>query len=237
MGTSPAPALHECCSTFSPGPKEPLSFSHWPYPGLGPSLRSCSRFDSTPRHLTLVPLAISCPSQPRSHPTGDSNTESPGSGIGSEWAWGLGKAVRGGVALVLMPASFPGKDWRPGWLLPSQFCTAGEARRERLALLPALLREQGTGLHGPQGEPGACLGPAAPGERRVGQRQRGPWRRMIAAWRWGDRQVRSGGAAGPPGPPLLGFGAGGQHRQGAGLHERSFGGEEEHWIRSLDAWV
>jgi hypothetical protein len=58
-----------------------------------------------------------------------------------------------------LPTSSPGQDRRPGWLLPSQFCAAGEARRERLALLPALLREQGTGLHEPQGEPGGSLGP------------------------------------------------------------------------------
>lgn len=70
-----------------------------------------------------------------------------------------------------------------------------------MALLPTLLREQGTGLHEPQGEPGECLGPAAAGERGTGEgeRQQGlrvSWRRMLAAWQGEGRQVRSEGTAG-----------------------------------------
>lgn len=58
-----------------------------------------------------------------------------------------------------------------------------------------------------------------------------PWRRMLAAWQWWGRQVRNSGTSVPSCPPLLGFEAGGQHRQGTVLHYRQFGGEEEHWIR------
>lgn len=127
-----------------------------------PTVRSYSH--CAPPRPSLVPPSTLCPFQPRSHPTRGSNTEKPNledDSIGSEWALGLEKAVgvRGWHECSL-PASSPGQDRRPGWLLPSQFCAAGEARGERLALLPTLLREQGTGLHEPQGEPGEGLGPA-----------------------------------------------------------------------------
>lgn len=146
-------------------PKVLPSSSHWPSPSLGPALGTCSHFD--PPCLSLVPLLTSCPSRCRSHPLGVRIQEAQDlefDGGGSERAASLEEAMLGGGHGSSLPASSPGQDWRPGWLLPSQFCAASQARRECLALLPTLLWEQGTGVHEPQGEPGEFLGPAAAGE-------------------------------------------------------------------------
>lgn len=48
VGISPTSALHGRCPTFSPGPKDHSPSSLWLQPSLGPTLRSCSCFDTPP---------------------------------------------------------------------------------------------------------------------------------------------------------------------------------------------
>ena len=188
-----APTLRGPCPTFSPAPKTSPPSSAGPrqahaHPqallSLCPSVHQPFPLPLPPAHL--VPFPAQKPPDQGLEYRDPQDLED--DGTGSEWALGLEKAVGGRVAWGSLPASFPGQDRRPGWLLPSQFCAAGEAGRERLALLPTLLWEQGAGLHEPQGEPGEGPGPA--------------W---LERWAW-ERSSRSegecpGGGCLQPGSP------------------------------------